>query len=500
MKRYLTILLFLLLIQAVYAQLYDKTWICGNFAGRVTFENGYVDTSSYRPFINCYTQWANICNSDGDLQFFTEGVNVYNYDGWGITNGENLADPEANSHFRYGLPDFQNVFILPKKGDEYYVIYQSQSDQAFVNQPFFYTDNLYYAIVDMSLQNGMGAVTEKRRLVHHNNCMDGHMTACQHANGRDWWLVQRGYNNNVYYTYLVTPDSIVLRNTQTIGAISYEPDAVGQSEFSPDGSKYATITGKSPLIVLDFDRCQGIFNNPVSVRIPIDTMIFYGQQEVYGGGGNGLCFSPNNRFIYVNSYDVLRQYDLQQPIIDSSEQVIFLWTDTNEYLGQFNQMHLGPDGKIYIAACQGFTYALNTIDSPDQGGLACHFTKWGQPIAATSASQISNVVHYRMGALIGSACDTLQTCIKDDEIEINQIKVFPNPATDIVQIDLTSYNLYNPAQHLFLYNEVGQLVKQVTIPYLSAQFSVADLPTGIYHWAVGMGNKTNGKGTLNVVR
>ncbi len=473
----------LLLINQGFAQLNDKTWICGGTnSGKVIF-NTPIDTVRFTPEIDCSYQWACISNSSGVFQFFTDGVNVYSYDGTPMVNGDSLADNSVNATFTHGLPDWQNVIVLPKSDSQYYIIYQSQSDTSFANDPWYYTNRLYYAIVDMSLKNGKGEVTVKRQLINSSFFMDGHFTACQHANGRDWWLVQRGYSSNRYFIYLVTPDAILYIRDQFIGADSNEPDAVGQSAFSPDGSKYASITGKSPLILLDFDRCEGIFSNPQKVIIPMDTFMFYGNQEIQGGGGDGLCFSPNNRFVYVNSLFILRQYDLQSNPIDSSEQVIFFWTDTNEAHGQFNQMHLGPDGKIYVAPFQGFTYALNVINHPDSAGLSCGFVKWGLPLPTNDASVIPNMVHFRMGALVGSGCDTLHTELREVHAEKEKLlKIYPNPATNLVTIDYgyTDWNMGGVS--LELSNELGQVVYTQALPMYSGFQTVqlSSYPAGFY--------------------
>ncbi|MBS1611831.1 MAG: hypothetical protein JST49_03355 [Bacteroidetes bacterium] len=496
----LYVILLCLCSQYLAAQLYDKTWVCGSYAGRVTFnDNGTIDTSSFHPFVNTLVNIVSICDKDGELQFFTEGVNVYSANGIRMFNGFQLADNLVNQEYGHGFPDCQNVLVLPKRNNEYYIIYQSQEDFSFANEPWYYTNRLYYSVVDMELDGGLGDVSQKRVQVNDNKFMDGKMTACQHANGRDWWLVQRRYNTNGYFIYLVTAEGITLHREQFIGAVSQEPDAVGQSAFSPDGNKYASITGKSPMIILDFDRCEGVFSNPQKVDIPIDTFIFYGQTKIIGGGGNGLCFSPNNRFIYVNSLYILRQYDLNEISIDSSEQVVFLWTDSHEQLGKFDQMQLGSNGKMYLANYTGFTYALHAINNPDEKGLACNFEKWGLPIATNNAFSIPNIVHYRMGALIGSACDTITTGIADIDID-SKVRLYPNPAKDIVQIDLTSYNHYNPNNYLFLYNTEGKLMQQVPVSYLSAQMDVSSLPAGAYQWAFGTVNKIAAKGSLTVVK
>jgi hypothetical protein len=496
-----TVFLWLILLNKVlYSQEYDKTWVCGRYASTVVFNANQIDTASFSPAINVAWQWACISDREGNFQFFTEGVNVYSNDGTAMVNGDNLADNSINANYPNGLSSWQNIMILPKGKDKYYIIYQSQSDISFSTQPWFFTDHLYYSVADMSLQNGKGEVIEKRTLLNSGSFMDGHMTACQHANGRDWWIVQRGYNSNRYLIYLATRDSISLVRNQQIGAISQEPDAAGQSAFSPDGTKYASITGKSPLIILDFDRCEGLFSDAQEVDIPIDTFIFYGQQIVSGGGGNGLCFSPNNRLLYVNTIDVLRQYDLFASPIDSSESIIFFWTDSNEYLGQFNQEHLAPNGKIYLANYQGFTSALHVINYPDSVGSLCGFSKWGLPIASANANKISNMVHFRMGPLIGSACDTILSSPKSFSGKHYSVLVYPNPAKNFIEIDLVNYTQYHVSQKFSLVNTTGELVKETSLPYLKATVDVGDLPNGNYSWRITSKNLLVDEGKIQIVK
>lgn len=502
--RYISLLVIVSCANFLHAQLYDKTWVCGGTNTCKVVFGAQIDTARFSPPIHNSWQWVSISDKSGNFQFFTNGINVYSYDGTQIVNGNSLADDSVNIAFTgIGLPDMQNMLVLPKKDNQYYIIYHSLNSSMLATQQWAHPNRLYYSIVDMNLQGGKGEVTQKREQINTGNFMDGQLTACQHANGRDWWLVHRRYNFNSYLIYLVTPDTISFVREQQIGAVSNEPDAVGQAAFSPDGSKYASITGKSPLIILDFDRCEGVFSNPQKIEIPRDTFTFYSQTKIIGGGGNGLCFSPNNQYIYVNSLYILRQYDLLASPIDSSEQVLFFWTDSNEHLGQFNQMHLAPNGKIYIANYQGFTYALHVINEPDSAGLACGFVKWGLPIPANSASQTSNMVHYRMGALAGSGCDTITTATSpnlSEGEEQRQIQVFPNPASDVVSVELSNYNLYNPQQQFYLYNSQGELVKQIALPYLSAQFKVNDLPSGVYHWRVAVKGQNKFTGKLEVVR
>ena len=67
----------------------------------------------------------------------------------------------------------------------------------------------------------------------------GKITACRHANGRDWWIIQPERNTNRFYRFYVGPEGIVLKGIQTAG-VPVE-DGTGQLIFSPDGSKFIRV-------------------------------------------------------------------------------------------------------------------------------------------------------------------------------------------------------------------------------------------------------------------
>ena len=69
----------------------------------------------------------------------------------------------------------------------------------------------------------------------------GFLTATKHANGRDWWIIVHKYNNNKFYTLLLTPYNLLGPFTQVIGP-SHLYDGTGQTFISTDGAKLATTT------------------------------------------------------------------------------------------------------------------------------------------------------------------------------------------------------------------------------------------------------------------
>ena len=301
------------------AQFYDRSWIVG--AGqalvKLTFNGSSFDTASY--YFNTNGIGINSASSDvsdtaGNILFYTNGAMVAN----GLTqimeNGDTLTDSLFYSMFASGFSEPQTDLILPRSDNTFYLFYYSESDSLLslhIGQP----DRLYYAIIDMNANGGLGKVVSKKNVVHKGIIGDCRLTACRHANGGDWWIVHQGFENNEYFTYLVTPDSVYPLQIQYIGPSDfYQDNLAAQSSFSPDGSKFTTVSAIGPLEIMNFDRCTGIFSNPDSIFIPIDSFWYNGTYDFpTTNGGTGCCFSANGRFLYfTNSIDIV-QYDTWAP-------------------------------------------------------------------------------------------------------------------------------------------------------------------------------------------
>ncbi|MBK7430836.1 MAG: hypothetical protein IPI62_07840 [Bacteroidetes bacterium] len=140
--------------------------------------------------------------------------------------------------------------------------------------------------------------------------MCGQLMACKHANGRDWWLVSHGYNNDLYYKLLISLSGITLPSSQGIGIISSYP---GQACFSPDGSKYASFASNYDTELFDFDRCTGDFSNYNHIVIPDSNVTA------------GCSFSPNSNLLYVSSKIYLYQMDVTASDISATLDTVAIW-------------------------------------------------------------------------------------------------------------------------------------------------------------------------------
>jgi len=124
---------------------------------------------------------------------------------------------------------------------------------------------LYYSVVDMNLNGGLGGVVQKNVQLENFKVVDC-LKAIKHGNGRDWWIIIRNALNfsNEHYVYLITPSGISSSFTQAVGSVNNTNS--GRYCFSEDGSKLAFINLIGLMEVYDFDRCTGVISNPVTIH------------------------------------------------------------------------------------------------------------------------------------------------------------------------------------------------------------------------------------------
>ena len=359
-------------------------------------------TDTFR--ISCQGGCANISDKNGEMLFFTNGINIYNKDETLMTNGNYINPGFINdSYAKSGYPSSQGVIIIPTPNDStsFHVFHVAIEDSGIYGATGM---KLYYSVVKRNLSDSTFFVSEKNQIILADTLGKGYLTATKHANGRDWWIIIPRIASNKYRVYLLDPSGISLQNEQNIGFITDWRDWSGQSVISPDGSKYIRYDQFNKLNIFDFDRCTGILSNPLHVAHP-----FASPDSALAGG---VSVSPNSRYLYLSATAWVYQYDLQAPDIASSRIIVGEYDGTLLPLPTtFYRAQVAPDGKIYITATNG-NRSMHVIHHPDLPGPACDFQN--------NAVIVDNYIfwgsmpyfpNYRLGALEGSSCDTLNNGI-----------------------------------------------------------------------------------------
>lgn len=336
MKIKLTLILFILLCAHTAWAQQDNIWYFGYRAG-LDFNTGNpvaLTNSQMMAGEGC----SSIADLNGQLLFYTNGIDVWNKNHQIMQNGTGLLGHQSST---------QSALIVPKPGNEnsYYIF-----TTAGIGGP----DGLRYSEVDMTANGGLGVVLNKNIPLITPVCEK--VSAAWHSNGTDIWVVTHEWGTNAFYAYLVTANGVnaepVISNT---GVVIGQPHnaAAGNMKISPDGSKLAIANDYHDSQLMDFDNGSGAVSNPVSI------------------GFSGYCveFSPSSNLLYYTDLFTIYQFNLEAADVAAS-QITILEAAPGRHFGI---MQTGPDGKIYIV--EGDHALLSVINNPDVLGIGCNLVQ-----------------------------------------------------------------------------------------------------------------------------
>jgi hypothetical protein len=493
MKKILFFALLFSIHNIIQAQWRNNNWIFGDFTtGSDTSISGVMrlDFTSGSPVvyklpqINYIESFAMsvICDTIGEIEYYTNGFQINNKWHEIIENGKNLLN---NNNSVSASSVRQGAMFLPYPNHPDSVVLLNSD--VFI----FYTTNgeievgsrtINYSVIDKLTNSGHGKVVERESSIIVDTLILGQLQAVKHANGRDWWIITNEFGLNNYYRFLLTPNGIVDFGTQWLPTLVFTQ--YGQSCFSPDGNwyiKYSSPYLSKPcwLDIYRFDRCLGLLSDHQHIKI----------QETGNFGGCGI--SANSRFAYVSVRDSILQYDLWASDIATSMQVVALYDgfldnvqpDTTLppfYIPtDFNMLQLGPDKKMYISVRANSSHYLHVIDQPDSLGMACDVLQHHIKLPYIRSYDLPNIPNYYLGKLPGSDCDTITVGTYDNNLSGNpsDISIFPNPATESVTV---SWNIPKNFDNIKIYSFIGKLMLHQKIIGNQFNFDVSSFEEGIY--------------------
>lgn len=461
-------------------QKWDAIWLFGHgfpsgdtFVYHTKFDFHYDPvkiTATGVGFVNFNGANASICNADGNLQFTTDKCNVSSWSGWPpMQGGEKMTNDKYDSIYcsTGGGIGQQSILALPwpDSADQYVLFYYGYGSVPIANalKPI----KLYWARIDMRLNNGLGAVVEKHNIIVQDTLANGYLQAVRHANGRDWWVMTPEAGSNCYYTIKLNPTGPHMMFKQCEGQTwLMNKDWIGQAVFSPDGSTYARMNWHYDLHVFDFDRCSGLLSNERTAAFPDDAP--------YDTGG--VAISANSRYVYATTTVKLWQLDLQSSDLDASKILIDTY-DGQPFpdYGVFYLSYLAPDNKIYIAGTSSHRH-LHVINAPDSAGLACGFAQHGVPIPTFNYVSLPNYPFFRLG-VADTPCDSVSGISETSKKTIIQsIHISPNPSSLETTISLPTQ-----AQGQWTLTDISSKnIRKGLWEGASAKLNLEDLSPGLY--------------------
>ncbi len=363
MIRILSILLFLTcLLDNSFAQGEWNNWVFGGNVG-LNFVSSppsvFLNTGS-----GSAGSMAVISDSSGQLLFYSNGESVYNRNHSLMQNGN-------------GLFCLTGTFLSPvcaasMVGDEFrYYLFTIEGD------PWSGNWGLYYSIVDMRLDDGLGGIVvgQKNIPVSGGEEIEHGIMGIRHENKRDFWLISQGRRTmaaNRYLAFLVDKDGI---HEPVISYSSVSFSIIGKGyklAMNEEGTKLIGQFGKRVLEYCDFDASTG----------QVTPLFTYDFAEGAGIEMH-LCFSWSGNKLYVSRWESgyhTYEYSLYQ--FDSSIADSTLFANSKIAImkkgNYFGALSLGKDGKIYKSEYDepmvgGWNDSIGIIRQPELSGMSCGF-------------------------------------------------------------------------------------------------------------------------------
>jgi gliding motility-associated-like protein len=382
MKSFL--LLLIIFSNFVFSQSPAGIWYFGKKAG-ITFNAGPNPINLNGGELETDEGCATLCDGNGNLLFYTDGIKVWNRNHQVMPNGNGLkGDPSST----------QSAVIVPKPGSTnlYYIFTVDELGK---------TNGMNYSIIDLNEDGGFGDIILKNTALFTPTLEK--ITAVKHSNETSVWIIGHKYNSSSFISYELSNSGLSIPVTSNVGPnfSNNTQKTIGYMKSSPNGKFIACANSgaMSSMQLFSFNNSNGHLN-----------LISSSDFDFNGLGAYGIEFSSNSELLYVSQVDYINQLSQifqfsiiseDETIINDSKTLISSQNYTNNsFIGLFAALQLGPDQKIYIARNNSFY--LSAINNPNTIGLGCQFVenaislqnqcKYGLPSFVTSYLELNYLV------------------------------------------------------------------------------------------------------------
>jgi hypothetical protein len=210
-----------------------------------------------------------------------------------------------------------------------------------------------------------------------------------------------------------------------------------------------------------------------SVNVPIDST-GYPIWDTTGRRDStilGVCFSPNDSFLYINKYMHTYQHEYNNPDSNQAWYEVHRYDTIAEY-SLFGQMQKGIDGRIYIGNFGGLSKQMSVVNNPDVKGVGCNFCPRClrlDTLGNITAGTPPCMPNYGLGAQV---CWAL---VNDELLMLNEeLVVYPNPSSAIFYIKNAD------GKKKELYSVLGELLFSTK----ADEMDVRNITKGMYYLRV----------------
>lgn len=251
-------------------------------------------------------------DSNGNILFFVIGNAVYQANGVLMPGSVGLSASTSSTEI--------NICLVPGETDKYYIIYQESQ----------LCDPLYYSIVDMALDGGMGDVTDLNVLFDANEHSEG-MEIVRIPGTNEYWYLSYRCSTGVE-RYKIDASGIgPAVEILAVGSPGFNYFGVGELDYH-NGKIIFGFNGETQSIIADFDPITGLASNMVTID---------------GIGAYGAEFSEDATKAYLSDwFGNFAQYDLLTSTLT-------MYDIDNCGANALGQIELGGDGNLYLVHFMG---------------------------------------------------------------------------------------------------------------------------------------------------
>ncbi|WP_222166919.1 gliding motility-associated C-terminal domain-containing protein [Edaphocola aurantiacus] len=393
-----------------YTQGENNHWHFGN--GHHLDFNSSPPTYSSNSGMLTFESSAAVSDAQGNLLFYTIGCRIWDRNGNDMPNATGLKGNNATA----GIPtsygsgqDCVQTVPNPANPNQYYVFSARSIEEN--------SDSIYYHIVDMSLNGGLGDVVPSSK----NTVLFGgpdfslseFMTVTYGDCNSYWYIVTMDVPYNcAYYAYKIDDNGV--STTPVISTPGFN-------------TAYISLTGLTKILPLSQTAYRTTLNGLLRSEFNKYTGQFTNFELIPGITTFRFECSPDEQLMYITNNNGLQQLNLQlYPNLAAIASSATLIAPGNTY----SDLRLAPDGKIYRTA--PVTSSLARIEQPNVLGAGCTYT----PLYTNTQSQTTLM---RLGATA---------------LRITKVDTISNP--DLIPVALLcpddSVMINNPHQNMVSYN------------------------------------------------
>jgi hypothetical protein len=295
------------------------------------------------------------CLSDasGQIMAYSDGINVYNRNDVIMGNGAGLTG--SNSTTQSALiveqpnnPNLLYIFTLGNSG----------------------LTPLYYSVIDMNLNAGLGAVTAVKNVIlngafNMRECLSATTTCSLDTT----WILTKRWQSANFYAYPLTSTGLgnAVISAAGINNGTASQDPIGTLSFHPDGNRFSVCYyGQNRVETYRFNKSTGIVTliNNYTITGPYDTE-----------------WAENFLYVFPNSGQV-RQID-----VCSGNNVVV--GNTPEVVSAMGTAFYANDGRIYVS--RGAYSFLSRINNPLVASAGCNFVANAVALPRNSMFGLQNI-------------------------------------------------------------------------------------------------------------